>query len=434
MSGASRERAWAALSHGRWELAEREWRGVLAESPDDAEGHAALAMCLAEREQYAEAQAEADRAVGLAPEIDFVHFVRGRVLRDRNRHGEAADAAAEAIRLDPDDANNRFLLASIRCAQERWADCLDAADAGLASDPEHDGCANLRALALTHLGRKDEAAATIAGALERSPENSLTHTNQGWALLHRGEPRQALEHFREALRLDPGNDWAREGLLTALKAHNVAFRLILRYFLFMSRQGMAVRWGVFIAIFFGQRLLNSVGREYPEYGVVVYPLLALLMVFVFSTWLANPLMNLAMRFDRFGRHALTDDQRAQAGLVGLAMAAAAGLFLTELALGLRHLPSLILLLLAMPLTTIHDAAPGWPRRLSVIFASAFTLVALFLVVAFHVFIQVVRHHQYGESTGVLLMAAIGLMPAYFYGILLWQILAIAWIERAQPEK
>lgn len=431
---ASRERAWAALSHDRWEIAEREWRGVLAEDPDDAQAHAALAICLAERERLPEAEREADAAIGLAPDLDFAHYVRARVLRDRNRFAEAAKAAAEAIRLDPDNANNRLILASIHCSQSQWPACLAAADAGLAIDPEHDACANLRALALTHLGRKDEAAATIAGALQRSPENSLTHTNQGWALLHRNQPQPALEHFREALRLDPGNAWAREGLLTALKARYLVFRLLLAYFLFMSRQRGSIRWVIFIGIFVGQRVLNTVAREHPEWGVVAYPLIALVAVFVFSTWLANPLMNLVMRLDRFGKHALTRDQTTQANLVGLCLGAAALLFAAELALGLHHLPSLLVVLLALPVSSVHEAAVGWPRRISMIAATAFTLIAAFEVVAIHVLSIAVHGGQADEPTAMLGAAAVVLLPIYFIGILLWSILAVAWIERATPEK
>ncbi len=191
-----RERAWAALSHDRYEIAEREFRGVLAESPDDAESHAALALVLAHLDRLEEAHSEADTATALAPDNDFTHQVRARVLRDRNRFSEAKEAANEAVRLDPDDPSHRAVLASIHLQQQHWADCLREADAGLALDPEHNELTNLRALSLTHLGRQDEAATTIAGALQRSPENSLTHTNQGWTLLHRNEPKAALEHFR----------------------------------------------------------------------------------------------------------------------------------------------------------------------------------------------------------------------------------------------
>ena len=66
-------------------------------------------------------------------------------------------------------------------------------------------------MALVRLGRRDEAGATLEAALARDPENAVTHANQGWARLHAGDFRGALEHFREALRLNPSLEWARAG-------------------------------------------------------------------------------------------------------------------------------------------------------------------------------------------------------------------------------
>ncbi len=66
-------------------------------------------------------------------------------------------------------------------------------------------------MALVKLGRKAEAGADDRAALLRDPENALTHANQGWALLEQGDHGKALEHFREALRIDPEIEWARAG-------------------------------------------------------------------------------------------------------------------------------------------------------------------------------------------------------------------------------
>jgi len=433
---ANHQRAWAALERGRYQLAEDEFRLALVESPDDARCHAALGLCLSEQEKFDEAEREAKLAVGLTPDVDFTHYVLGRVLHDRNRFAEAAAAAHEAIRLDPEDANNRFLLASIHSSQQRWNECLGEADAGLEIDAEHEGCTNLRALALTHLGRKEEASATIAGALERSPENSMTHANQGWTLLHRNQPQQALEHFREALRLDPTNDWAREGLLTALKARNPVFRLLLAYFLFMSRQRGAVRWVIILGILFGQNALRTVAKQHPELGIIVYPLVALVAVFIYSTWLADPLMNLVMRLDRYGRHALTADQRSQSNLIGGCLLMAAVLFVVEWQLDLMYLPSLLFLLLSIPLSSIHDSAVGWPRRISVLVGLGFTLMAVYATVIMHL----VESFAPGDKTplpplmNLLISGGFLAVPVFLIGILAWSFIGPAVVQRAQPTR
>jgi tetratricopeptide (TPR) repeat protein len=158
-----RQRALLLQNQDRYELAEKAWREVLALEPGDAEGHASLALCLIEREAFAEAEAEARTAVGQAPDAGFTHFVLARVLFARNRHREALTAVDEAVRHDPENADYRALQAAIHADLADWRASLEAADAGLALDAEHIGCANMRAQALTRLDRKDEAEATIAG-------------------------------------------------------------------------------------------------------------------------------------------------------------------------------------------------------------------------------------------------------------------------------
>ena len=105
----------------------------------------------------------------------------------------------------PHDADFFALLGNIQFAQRDWPAALDAAEKGLDFDAEHVGCNNLRAMALTKLGRTAEAGATLASTLARDPEDPSSHANQGWNLLHEGEPAKALEHFREALRRDPSS-------------------------------------------------------------------------------------------------------------------------------------------------------------------------------------------------------------------------------------
>lgn len=414
------QRAWAALERARYDLAEKEFRLVLAEDPDDARSHAGLALCLTEMEKFDEAEAEAKAAVSMAPDVDFCHYVLGRVLFDRNRLDEAIAAANEAIRLDPEDANNRSLLASAFSRQRKWSECLAAADAGLAIDAEHEGCTNLRALALTHLGRKDEASSTIAGALERAPESSLTHTNQGWALLHRNDPKASLEHFREALRLDPGNDWAREGLLTALKASNTFYRGVLAFFLYMQRKGDAARWMIIIGILVGQQVLFRIGDgDSPmAWGALIVAILA--TIFIALTWLANPLMNLLMRFHPHGRHALTSEQRTQSTLIGYCLFVAIGFFVLEVGTGDRHIISLMILVLCVPVLLIHLSERGWPRRVATLVAGVFLLLALQVTFTWHLIDEV--GPTLGPDLGNLMVAtAKSIIGFYFWGILIWSL-------------
>jgi len=214
------ERGLLLYQQDRHELAGEQLRLALAQEPDDAHAHALLALCLAEGEQFAEATDEARQAIVLAPDYDFAHFAAARVAYARDQYEDALQAVQEAIRLDPSVADYRALLAGIHLDQRRWREGLAAAEAGLEQDPEHIGCANLRAMALVKLGRRTEAGQAIDTALARNPDSAFTHANQGWTFLEANDPQKALEHFREALRLDPENEWARQGIVEALKARH----------------------------------------------------------------------------------------------------------------------------------------------------------------------------------------------------------------------
>ncbi|WP_422925556.1 tetratricopeptide repeat protein [Singulisphaera sp. PoT] len=311
------QRGLILLEQGRYDLAEREFRGAIIEAPDEPGPHAMLALCLKQRDLFQEALHEADEAIRLEPGWDFGHYVRGRVLLGMRRLKEAEASLHAAIQLDPNHIPSFGLLAQVYYASNRWQKALEAADHGLSLDAENALCANVRAMALIQLGRKQEAAETLGSALEDDPENALTQANQGWTCLHRGDHVQALVHFREALRLEPNLEWAREGIVEALKARHLIYRLMLRFFLWTGRQSSAARWGLILGIIFGRRLLAEIGRARPELQFLITPILCLLFAFITLTWIASPLFNFFLMFNRFGRLALSREQKTEASWIGI---------------------------------------------------------------------------------------------------------------------
>jgi hypothetical protein len=229
-----------------------------------------------------------------------------------------------ALRLDPNDADTHALLSSIELARNRWPAALDSAERALAINAEHVGAANLRSMALVRLGRKAEAMQAVDYALGRAPEDAFSHANQGWNCLHRNDPLKAQEHFREALRLDPNLDYAREGMLEALKARNPVYRIMLAYFLWLGRQSSRFQWVFIIGIFLGVRVARSLSHSQPGLNWIWWPLLGLFYVFVYLSWTAHPMFNLMLRFDRFGRHVLSADQRIGASWFGAIFALTLG--------------------------------------------------------------------------------------------------------------
>ncbi len=364
------ERALLLLNQGRPELAEPELRRALAEDPENAAAHAFLGLCLVRGGRHDEALAEVREAIGKAPGLPIGHYVMALVYEDQDRYDEADAALAEAIRLDPEDPDFFALRAQIRFGQRRFADALAAADQGLALDAQHPACTNLRGVALVQLGRNREARATIEGALSRNPDSAMAHANQGWALLHQNDPKRALDHFREALRLDPEMTWAKQGIVAALKARNPIYRVMLAYFLWMSRLSRQAQIGVILVVLFGQKALGSIRENYPALKPYTTPILILLLAFVYLTWVADPLFNLMLRINKYGRHALSAEQRRASNVVGLLLLGAVLSGLGALALwaavgpglaSLALMPVVYFLILIVPASAIFTCPRGWPR-------------------------------------------------------------------------
>jgi tetratricopeptide (TPR) repeat protein len=372
------ERAIVLYSQNRFDFAEAEFRRALAEWPDNPVAHAFLSLCLSGKDERDEALREAEVAVRLDPSAAFCHFVHGRALCDQNRYREAESAAREAIRLDPENADYFGLLASTEFGLGRWAEALESADRGLAVDPDHPHSTNLRAMALVQLGRNVEASQSLGRALANNPENGLTHANQGWALLHSGDYNRALDHFREALRLEPELEWARAGIVEALKARYLIYRVMLRFFLWMGRQSRTAQWIVILGFVFGRGLLASIAKAQPALAPFIFPVLALSFGFLVMTWISSPLFNLLLRFNRFGRLALTSEEQTASSWIGGCFLIAALSAVAYLVRG-GALASFCLIyfgLLLIPLAVTFGRPSGTPRRLMAAYTGVLVLMGL----------------------------------------------------------
>jgi Tfp pilus assembly protein PilF len=356
-------RAELLIHQDRFELAEEQLRLALAEGTDTAMAHALLALCLIEQDKLDEAASEAQQAIHDAPDEELAFYVMALVQYKRHRLDDAQVTIEEAIRLNPSDAQNFSLLSMVEADRYRWPAALAAAEQGLECDPDHIGCNNLRAIALVKLGRKAEAGQSIDAALAKNPENAVTHANQGWTLLHQQQPREAMKHFREALRLEPNQEWARLGIIEAMKARFFLYRWLLTMFLWLSRFPPKVQLALMLGLVFGRTLLASLIEMVPILAPLALPLSVAYVLFVWMTWTASALSNLVLRLDSFGRLVLNPSERLESTLVGVCLilcilcGSTSLLFDREMA----HLPwmaALLYLGLMLPLTATFRQPAG----------------------------------------------------------------------------
>lgn len=379
------QRAILLVQQERHEQAITELRQSLSAEPHDPYAHALLGLCLAKLEKFQDATGEAQQAIHLSPDFPFAHYAYASILHDRHRNVEALAAIKDALRLDSSDADSFALLAAIHIDEKHWREALEAAERGLQLDSEDIACTNLRAIALVKLGRKAEAGATIDTALSKNPDNAVTHANQGWTLLQRGDHKKALEHFREALRLDPENEWARHGIVEALKARNFIYAFMLRYFFWMSRFSGRTQLLIILGGYFGNQLLQGLAASQPALAPWVLPLRILYVAFALMTWIADPLFNLLLRVNRFGRLALSRQQVVAANYLGacllLAIIALAGC----IAFGADTpwlIAAIVFACLAIPVSGTFKCSSGWPRNSMALYSGALALVGLLALACF----------------------------------------------------
>jgi len=402
-------RAEVLLAQSRPGDAEREARQALSQDPQNASAHVILALCCVHQNRMEEALTESRAAVGLSPADPNVHRILSFVLHRLGRQTEALASIQEALRLDPNEAESHVLRSAIYFSLRNWKLALQSAEEALAIDAEHVEAANFRAMALTQLGRKQEAAETVDFALSREPNNALSHANQGWNCLHKNDPRKAQIHFREALRVSPGLEYAREGMLEALKARNPVYRLMLAYYLWIGRQSGWLQTAFIVAVFFGGRIIGGLSESYPNQQWLFTPLLVLFFLFIYLSWTSQPLFNLMLRLDRFGRHVLSPDQRHGSTVFGIVFAALVAAVAAWLYTGSEEIGFgaviLAVLSLAVAATWLHRA------RVRVFLGAATAGLAVLGAIAM---LMIHRGHP----------MAVSAQQAFFFAFIIFQLIAL----------
>lgn len=375
------QQAWFLFGRDRHRDAIAEATRALELEPESADCFTVMALAHDQLEEYEHAERCAREAVLREPGESSTHRALAIVLFDRRDPDAALAAIQQAIRLDPHEVQSFAVLGQIHLVKEQWGKALAAADQGLTFDPAHEGCLNTRTQALLHLGRLDEARLTVGGVLAENPENAFSHANLGWVELHSGRHASALEHFSEALRHDPNLDWARVGLVEALKAKHRVFRVVLAFQLWLARMSPNARWGLVIGAYVLFRIVSSVEQSHPEWSFVLVPLGFAYAAFVYLSWTADSYFELMLLFNRFGRRSMDHDQRVGAIATGVCVGVALlGAVLGVCGAGDAWFTACVALLLIIPIGATANTTAGWPRHTATITTAVLALLAFLGVV------------------------------------------------------
>jgi tetratricopeptide (TPR) repeat protein len=260
-----------------------------------------------------------NHAIGLSPDTPQLFYMKSCVAIQQNNLSEAETNIHQALELDPLDADYFALLASIQLGRKKYEEALKMANEALELDPENLLALNTRSTALNKLNRTEESFETIQGALREDPNNAYTHANYGWGLLEKGDHKKALEHFKESLANDPNFQYAQSGMLEALKATNPVYRLFLKYSFFMGNLTAKYQWGVLIGFYLGFRGLRMIAKNNESLQPYLIPLMVVLGLIAFSTWIIRPIGNLFLRFNKYGQLLLDKKEKMSSNFVAVSL-------------------------------------------------------------------------------------------------------------------
>ena len=287
---------------------------------------------------------------------------------------EAADSlAGQLIRMEPESAGAHVLQARAKLGQRNYDRAYASIETALSHDPEDVQALNLK-ITLSGLLGHDTTRETIDEALQISPDDPHTIANQGYQLVREGKVTEALERLKYALSLNPSNQLARFAMMEALKARFWPYRMYFKYKEKMSKLSGGGSWAFIIGIYIVYNLVRRAAAEHPALWPIVYVLAGLFIL----TWVMDPLMNLYLLSNKYGRMLLDDDDKTMAKFCGASLLGAIVFLAAYIGTGNDQLifNAALFVLFMIPLGTFLNANKPNNRRTTTLFTVGIVVAGL----------------------------------------------------------
>ena len=190
---------------------------VLEVDIQNAEAYGIIGLCESHFGNYKQADELHGIALGLEPENDYLHYLRGYNYHKMNEHQLSLVAIDEALRLNPDRTEYLSIKAINQLNLGDTHEARLTIDRALEISPDSDNLLRIKAVVWHHLGNSQDALATINKSIAENPQSSLAFADKGRIYLQIKRPDRAMDEFNEALRIDPNNESAKIWMLSARK-------------------------------------------------------------------------------------------------------------------------------------------------------------------------------------------------------------------------
>lgn len=144
----------------------------------------------------------------------------------------------------------------------------------------------------------------------------MAHATMRWSQLELGQLTQANRSFREALRIAPNLEFARQGILQCLKLRVPLHRLVLVVAHLAMRGSARSRCAAAYAALLGLLISNAAYDVMPAFGGLLALASTIYLLSAFASWFVTPLSNALLCAHPFGRLALTTYERREAAAIG----------------------------------------------------------------------------------------------------------------------
>src|SRR5260370_23369899 len=185
------------------------FQSALRLEPNSWEAHYNLGLAYLESGDAQRATREFRSAVRLKPAFPQSHAALGTSLSQLNQTDSAIQEFKAALQIDSQYVPALDGLTKALIQQQRYS----AAIAYLRNAPPDDTLQQNLATAYARNRNNDEALQILSKIVPKQPSSSVAHLNIGIVYTQEERYREAIEQFREALRLDPKDDVARGSLV-----------------------------------------------------------------------------------------------------------------------------------------------------------------------------------------------------------------------------
>ena len=203
--------------HQKYKEAKKILADILAIELNNAEVYALMAYCEQKLGNKKNADDLLRQSLHIDPEFAQAYFFQSVIHSERDEFSKALKAIESALAIEPENAEYLYTKANIHYRKGDVYVAAEIISRGLAIDPEHEGLTTLKSLCYLSNNQQDAAESLINKNLQNNANDSESLRLKGWMYLNRDDHERAEQSFIDALKANPENELAREGLLDVKK-------------------------------------------------------------------------------------------------------------------------------------------------------------------------------------------------------------------------